>query len=329
MGVCISVWRLRIGSFSVFSQKLSACACRVTHTLSTCHASLRVTCIIGLLLLIAGVESNPGPKYDDLTHQLNDILTELRDTRTALTTKIDDAINNLSAKLQTCQQNVNDLRLRLDLADRCCSNMQIDIDSLKTQFTKLAADVTGKSITPSIVPSPVPVSTNDVVKELYLRDLKKANIIITGLPITPLLNDDIAVKNLLRDELNINANITQCTRLGKPTAGRTQLLQVSLDSETTARNVIRSAKSLRDSPVKSISDMVYINPDLTKDQRAAQFQLRAELKRRRASGEVNLIIKNNRIVTKSSRTATAGALSSTAASSSSLGATAAAHPLTA
>ena len=89
--------------------------------------------------------------------------------------------------------------------------MQIDIDSLKTQFTKLAADVTGKSITPSIVPSPEPVSTNDVVKELYLRDLKKANIIITGLPINPLLYDDIAVKNLLRDELNINTNITQCT----------------------------------------------------------------------------------------------------------------------
>ena len=133
----------------------------------------------------------------------------------------------------------------------------------------------------------------------------------------------------MRDELNINANITQCTRLGKLTAGRTQLLQVSLDSETTARNVIRSAKSLRDSPVKSISDMVYINSDLTKDQRAAQFQLRAELKRRRASGEINLIIKNNHIVTKLSRTATAGALSSTAASSSSLGATAAAHPLTA
>ena len=207
--------------------------------------------------------------------------------------------------------------------------MQVDIDSLKTQFTKLAADVTGKSITPSITPSPIPVSISDVVKEVYLRDLKKANIIITSLPITPLLNDDIAVKNLLRDELNINANITQCTRLGKPTAGRTQLLQVSLDSETTAKNVIRSAKSLRDSPVKSISDMVYINPDLTKDQCAAQFQLRAELKRRRASGEVNLIIKNNRIVTKSSRTATAGALSSTAASSSLLGATAAAHPLTA
>ena len=207
--------------------------------------------------------------------------------------------------------------------------MQIDIDSLKTQFTKLATDVMGKSITPSIVPSPVPVSTNDVVKELHLRDLKKANIIISGLPITPLLNDDIAVINLLRDELNTNANITQCTRLEKPTAGRTQLLQVSLDSETTARNVIRSAKSLRNSPVKSISDMVYFNSDLTKDQRAAQFQLRTELKRRRASGEVNLIIKNNRIVTKSSRTATAGALSSTAASSSSLGATAAAHPLTA
>ena len=86
--------------------------------------------------------------------------------------------------------------------------MHIDIDSLKTQFTKLAANVTGKSITPSIVPSPVPVSTNDVVKELYLRDLKKANIIIIGLPITPLLNDDIAVKNLLRDELNFLTQIS-------------------------------------------------------------------------------------------------------------------------
>ena len=70
-------------------------------------------------------------------------------------------------------------------------------------------------------------------------------------------------------------------------------------------------------------------PDLTKDQRVAQFQLCAELKPRKASGEVNLIIKNNRIVTKSSHSTTAGVLSSTAASPSSLGATTVARPLSA
>ena len=89
--------------------------------------------------------------YDDLTHQLNDILTELRDTCTALTTKIDDAINNLSAKLQTCQQNVNDLRLRLDLADRCCSNMKVNIDSLKTQFTLGVCEVDALSSSNAVI----------------------------------------------------------------------------------------------------------------------------------------------------------------------------------
>ena len=38
---------------------------------------------------------------------------------------------------------------------------------------------------------------------------------------------------------------------------------------------------------------IYINPDRTKKERAAAKELRDELKRRKSSGEINLVIRRN------------------------------------
>ena len=64
------------------------------------------------------------------------------------------------------------------------------------------------------------------------------------------------------------------------------------DRDALIKGAIRINKTLpRDSPKK-----VYINPDMTKEERLKQKELRDQLKARRQGGEENLIIRNGEIV---------------------------------
>ena len=104
--------------------------------------------------------------------------------------------------------------------------------------------------------------------------------------------------NLLVDELHVITMVKHCLRLGKPNVGRPQLLLATLAHAFDATKVICLAKSLRNSRNDEVKNNVYINPDLTREQRSIQYNLRTELKHRKVAGEANLIIKNNRIITK-------------------------------
>ena len=68
----------------------------MSHSSVVSHASLRIASLISILLLMTGIENKPGPKTDDPVLQLNVILTELKNTRAALTTKLDDSVKRLS-----------------------------------------------------------------------------------------------------------------------------------------------------------------------------------------------------------------------------------------
>ena len=105
------------------------------------------------------------------------------------------------------------------------------------------------------------------------------------------------VTNLLLDELNVTTMATHCLRLGKPNTVRPQLLLATLVYTSDATKVIRLAKSLRNARNDDVKNKMYINSDLTHEQRTIQYNLRTELKLRKAAGETNLIIKNNRIIT--------------------------------
>jgi hypothetical protein len=72
----------------------------------------------------------------------------------------------------------------------------------------------------------------------------------------------------------------------------------TLTSADDAKKAIRLAKNLRASTCLNIRNHVYLNPDLTQEQRTEQYKLRTDLKHRKASGESNLFIKNGRIITK-------------------------------
>ena len=76
--------------FNVFAWKKSVSG----HDSRFRSASLvRKSLVIAILLLIGGVELNPGPaKIDDVLHRMDALIAELADTRAALERKIDTAI---------------------------------------------------------------------------------------------------------------------------------------------------------------------------------------------------------------------------------------------
>ena len=150
-----------------------------------------------------------------------------------------------------------------------------------------------------------------LLANLKLRTSKDNNIIISGISPSTSVSDAQLVTNLLADELNMTTMVTHCLRLGKPNVGRPQLLLATLAHATDAIKVIRLAKSLRNSRNDEVKNNVYINPDLTREQRSIQYNLRTELKHRKAAGEINLIIKNNRIITKSQSTTNAASAQTT------------------
>ena len=78
---------------------------------------------------------------------------------------------------------------------------------------------------------------------------------------------------------------------------------MSSDDDVTA--VMRFASSLRSSSNALIAQHVFINRDLTVNQRKEQFDLRVERRRRVAAGELNLVIRHG-IIQKRSMSAISG-----------------------
>ena len=79
-----------------------------------------------MLLLIGGVKKNPGPasKTDDLARRMDDLFQELRDTRVALSTKIDDSMRDLATKLIACEQQLTAHNDRLTAIERAQTTLR-------------------------------------------------------------------------------------------------------------------------------------------------------------------------------------------------------------
>ena len=236
---------------------------------------------------------------------MDDILAELKDTRTALSVKIDNSVKDLSIKLQLCEQQLVIQTTRLDNADTQRATMQAEIESLKAQVLNLQSTT---PTLPAAVPATSltqPLTVNDVAHELKLRTSKESIIINSGISSSTSVSDAQLVTNLLADELIVTTMVTHYLRLGKPNVGCPQLLLATLAHATDATKVICLAKSLRNSRNDEVKNNIYINPNFTREQHSIQYNLRTELKHRKVAGEANLIIKNNRIITKSQSTTNA------------------------
>jgi hypothetical protein len=242
---------------------------------------------------------------DDILRRLDDLFKEMRDVRTS-TSKIDVSVDELKREVQHCQGLVAGFSTRLNTLEQTQTTLAAQFAALQASVAVINTAPPPAAATPPPMPAPALVK---VVRELDLQVSKKTNIVLSGIAPSLLTDADI-VTNLLRDELGITANVTKCTRLGKPRADsdrdtRPRLLLVTLSSADIANDVIRAATKLRRSTDNHTRDNVFINRDLTPEQRAFDYELRKDLKRRRAAGEQNLVIRNGKVCEKQARPVTA------------------------
>ena len=132
------------------------------------------------------------------------------------------------------------------------------------------------------------------------RERRKNNVVVHNLTESDgdthaerMTQDRSRLGELLRRELSLNVHIVKSFRVGKFMQGKSRLLIATLDSEESKWELVRIAPQLRGT---STGGNIYINPDLTKQEREEGKRLRSELAERRANGERNLVIRRGKIV---------------------------------
>jgi hypothetical protein len=112
-----------------------------------------------------------------------------------------------------------------------------------------------------------------VVTAVYIdQSIKKsreASIIVTGLAPVATKSDTEIFASICASELNFQSSISTVKRLGRQLVGKVQPLLVNLKKTDHSKQLIGSAKQLRQSSDPIIREKVYINPNLTRAEAVA------------------------------------------------------------
>jgi len=108
------------------------------------------------------------------------------------------------------------------------------------------------------------------------RDIRSSSFIISGLLLSVVYSDKYIVMELCLNEFNIQVDIVSTKSLHKasPSSNKIQPLLVDIKNVDHAKHIISSARQLRQSIASLVRDIVYINPNLTKAEASAAYELR-------------------------------------------------------
>lgn len=149
----------------------------------------------------------------------------------------------------------------------------------------------------------------DIIDEIMLRESKKNNVIVFGLPETDQSYSDrdrsqTTLKNAV-DELvsevgmEDEVKIKRVFRLGtvRPNSTRPRPVKIVLESEHQKSSLVRASYQLRKLPPDHRYRNVYVNNDLTPEQQNAERFLRFQLKQRRDQGD-DVFVRRGKIVSR-------------------------------
>ena len=184
------------------------------------------------------------------------------------------------------------------------------VQSMEGKVNKIIETMEKQNIESHEVMSAVAAFRNDLHEDKdEMMEVKKRsrNIIIHGLnePVSEVSrelrkkSDEDKLTELLHHIGCDEVSIQEMVRLGKfdDKQGVPRPVMVVTASETQRDKVINRAKNLKRTAVKSF-EKVFVHQDLTPKQRKLRQQLVREMKQRQASGEPDLILINNKIVTR-------------------------------
>ncbi len=299
MGIAVEQWRASIGQFAFVFQSFGISKWTLRRD---GHTSLRLCVLLTSLLLLAGVEPNPGPiKLDDIAARLDAVMAEVKESRDQATKNYNDlavrltaTIADLTAKIDSNAAALKAFDTRLKLVEQSCDQL--------TASTINFPPLPSAAASPSNAPNTGPASTagvDSLLREMSERDRRKCNVVIYGLA-SDAAGDETKAGDILNTVLKANVTIKKCVRTGKDDNARPRPLLVTLASETEAHTALKCAPQLRKADDDYIKTSVFLHADLTKAQREAEYLLREERRHRLAAGERDLVIRNGRVVTKGS-----------------------------
>ena len=140
---------------------------------------------------------------------------------------------------------------------------------------------------------------SDEVKELRELEKIKNNLVISGIPEDGDNDDMESVKNIIREELDIEAEITTVERCGKkrPDSTTPRPIKIMMSNPLNRRKILSKAKNLRDSDDEQIKTNVYIRPDQTRKQQEQAKNLRDQRRELLAANPgKNYVIRNNSVI---------------------------------
>ena len=295
MGISIEQWRASVG---LFRQKL------VIHH-SFCKStgcSLLKVCIISMLLLIGGIELNPGPTVAELAKKLDDFIASYQIMREqiqlsvpTLASKLDQIVKELSTVISNTDEAFKLHNLRLcaleqKLTDVVTSN-QVDEHEVRNQGNSIAHS---SSFIAQDTSNQYSISSIEkVVKNVLDKNKRKCNVIIFNFPDFDSFDND---KNYLSDlmyDLELDESMVESiTRIGR-LSSKPRPLRVQLSSEWCKNIFLDSAYKLK--TMKRNWPNVGISPDRTQTELDLHRKLMQEFRLRRNQGE-KIRIEDNKIV---------------------------------
>lgn len=114
--------------------------------------------------------------------------------------------------------------------------------------------------------------SSELWEKLRNVNRRKCNVIFSGLLETGTKEKDIVcITNFTRDLLNMDlrSNVITCKRIGKEVPSHARRLLLSLVSESTADELLRRAPTIRGSDNEYIANNIFINRDLTPEEKEA------------------------------------------------------------
>jgi hypothetical protein len=120
-----------------------------------------------------------------------------------------------------------------------------------------------------------------------LKKRQESSLIVSGLESVESKSDTDQFTALCDTEFHIQPSIVFTKRLGRPLNGKIQPLLVVLKQVDQAKRIISSAKLLRRSADSVVRSRVFINPNMTRAEAAAAYQLREQRRQTQQRRHVN------------------------------------------
>lgn len=106
------------------------------------------------------------------------------------------------------------------------------------------------------------------------RTRRATSLVVSGLPIDDAIDDTSGFVELCRSHLNTDVDVMSSKRLGNVIPGKIQPLMVILRTQQAAQHLLSIARNLRNSNDEYVRSHIYFNPNRTKAEAEAAFQIR-------------------------------------------------------